>query len=186
MRKLAVFNHVTLDGYFVGANGDMTWAHRQDPEWNEFAAQNAGGSGALVFGRITYDMMAGWWPSPAAMQAFPEVADGMNRMPKYVFSKTLSSVSWSNTTLLKGNLPAEVKKLKQQTGPDLVILGSGSIVAQLAPLGLIDEYQIVVNPLALGNGRTLFEGVKERVNLKLSRSRTFGNGNVFVCYEPAA
>ena len=94
--------------------------------------------------------------------------------------------SWSNTTLVKSGLVAEVRKLKVQSGPDLVILGSGTIVAQLAPEGLIDEYQIVLNPIALGTGRTLFEGVKHTLALKLNKTRTFKNGNILLSYGPTA
>jgi dihydrofolate reductase len=101
-----------------------------------------------------------------------------------VFSTTLEKVAWSNTTLLKGDLSTEVRKLKQEPGPNIVIMGSGSIVAQLADAGLVDEFQIVLNPLVVGNGRTLFEGVKRKLPMKLARSRAFGNGNVVLYYEP--
>jgi len=188
MRKLAVFNHVSLDGYFVDANGDMSWAraHQQDPEWNAFVAENASGSGALVFGRITYEMMARFWPTPMAIEMMPAVAAGMNTMPKYVFSRTLHEASWSNTTLVKADLVTAVRALKLESGPGMVILGSGSVVAQLAPAGLIDEYQVVVNPIVLGRGRTMFDGVAEKLPLQLTRTRAFGNGNVLLCYEPRA
>ena len=101
MRRLIAFEQVSLDGYFVDANGDMSWAHKQDPEWNEFAAGNAKGDGSLVFGRVTYDMMASFWPSPAALERMPAVAEGMNNLPKVVFSRTLDKVSWKNTRLGK-------------------------------------------------------------------------------------
>jgi dihydrofolate reductase len=184
MRKLIVFNMVSLDGFFVDGKGDMSWAHKQDAEWNAFVSGNASGSGVLVFGRITYQLMASYWPSPMALQNSPAVAKGMNDMPKIVFSRTLDTASWSNTRLIKGDLAAEVRGLKKESGPDMVILGSGSIVSQLAQENLIDEYQLAVSPIVLGKGRTLFEGVKEKLNLKLTSSRTFGNGTVFVCYQP--
>jgi dihydrofolate reductase len=85
---------------------------------------------------------------------------------------------------VKGDLATEVRKLKREPGPNMTIMGSGSIVAQLADAGLIDEYQIVVSPLVAGNGRTLFEGVKKKLPMKLTKSRAFGNGNVVLCYEP--
>jgi len=187
MRKLLVFNHVSLDGYFVDTNGDMSWAKadHQDAEWNAFVSENASGGGALVFGRITYEMMASFWPTPFAIENMPVVAKGMNSMPKVVFSRTLDQASWNNTTLVKGDLAAEIRKMKQNPGEDLVILGSGSVVSQLAQEGLIDEYQIVVNPLVLGGGRTMFDGVKEILRLKLTKTRSFGNGNVLLRYEPA-
>jgi dihydrofolate reductase len=188
MPKLIVFNHVTLDGYFVDKNGDMSWAkaNHQDAEWNAFVSENASGGGVLVFGRITYELMAGFWPTPFAIENMPDIAKGMNSMPKVVFSRTLEQASWNNTTLVKGDLVAEIRKMKRESGEGMAILGSGSIVTQLAPEGLIDEYQIVVNPVVLGQGRTMFEGIKERLSLKLTKTRAFRNGNVLLCYEPMA
>lgn len=188
MRRLTVFNSVTLDGYFTGTNGDMSWAHKaaDDAEWNEFVAANASGGGALVFGGVTYRMMAGYWPTPLAFANTPVVAERMNSLPKIVFSRTLDEAAWNNTTLLRGDPTAEMRRLKGEPGDDMTILGSGSIVAQLAGAGVIDEYQVIVNPLVLGGGRTMFEGVEERLPLKLRRSRVFGNGNVLLCYEPIA
>jgi dihydrofolate reductase len=186
MRRVIAFEQVSLDGYFVDANGDMSWAHKQDPEWNAFAASNASGGGALLFGRVTYELMARFWPTPAAMERAPVVAEGMNNLPKFVFSRTLEKASWKNTTLVKGDIVAEVRKMKKDPGPGMAILGSGSIVSQLARAGLIDEFQIVVNPIVLGKGRTLFEGVKEKIALKAIRTRAFGNGNVVLYYEPMA
>jgi dihydrofolate reductase len=110
----------------------------------------------------------------------------MNNLAKFVFSRTLQSVSWKNTTLVKGELVASVREMKSAAGPDLVILGSGSIVSQLSAAFLIDEFQIIVNPLILGRGRTLFEGVVAKIPLKLIRTRAFGNGNVILYYEPGA
>lgn len=187
MQKLVVFNHVTLDGYFVDANGGMSWAKtdNNDAEWNAFVAENASGGGVLVFGRITYELMASFWPTPFAIKTMPDVAEGMNRAQKVVFSRTLDKASWSNTKLVKGAPAAEIRRMKQEPGEGMAILGSGSIVSQLAPEGLIDEYQIVVNPLVLGKGRTMFEGIKDRLPLNLTKSRTFGNGNVLLCYKPA-
>lgn len=188
MRRLTVFNSITLDGCFTGENGDMSWAHKaaDDAEWNAFVAGNASGGGVLVFGRVTYQMMASYWPTPLAFANTPVVAERMNALPKVVFSRTLDEAAWSNTTLLKGDPAAEIQRLKNEPGDDMTILGSGSIVAQLAGKGVIDEYQVVVNPLVLGKGRTMFEGLEERLPLKLRRSRVFGNGNVLLCYEPIA
>src|SRR5262245_40662313 len=186
MRKLIVFNHISLDGYFVDGNGDMSWAKadHQDAEWDAFVAGNASGGGVLVFGRITYEMMASFWPTPFAIENMPAVAEAMNRMPKVVFSRTMDKASWNNTTLVKGDLAAEIRKMKQSVGEDMVILGSGNVVSQLAEEGLIDEYHLVVNPIILGKGRTMFDGVKEKLRLKLIKTRAFGNGNVLLRYEP--
>jgi dihydrofolate reductase len=188
MRKLVVFNHISLDGYFVDGAGTMRWAKggNQDAEWNAFVAENSGSGGTLLFGRITYDLMNSYWPTPLALQHDAVVAERMNHLPKVVFSRKLDKATWNNTRLLKGDLATEVRKLKNEPGPGIAILGSGSIVAQLAPLGLVDEYQVVVNPSVLGQGRTMFEGVKDKLSLRPTKTRTFANGNVYLCYEPAA
>jgi len=185
MRKLMVFNNVTLDGYFTSTEGDMSWAHRHDPEFNAFVQDNAKGGGVLGFGRVTYEMMAGYWPTPLAREQSPVVAERINAQQKVVFSRTLSQTSWQNTTLLKDDLATEISALKRQSGPHLVVLGSGRLVAQLAAASLVDEYQLVMVPVVLGAGRTLFEGLPERQGLQLQSSRTFGNGNVFLRYAPA-
>jgi dihydrofolate reductase len=186
MRKLGMFNNVSADGYFVDAKGDMSWAHsKPDAEWNAFVEGNASGEGELLFGRITYDMMASFWPTVQAMKNMPTVAADMNRRPKVVFSRRMDKASWNNTKVVKGELVAEVRKMKQASGPHMVILGSGSIVSQLAAEGLIDEFQFAVKPVVLGKGRTLFEDVKEKLELKLTKSRVFGNGSVVLWYAPA-
>ena len=186
MRKLAAFIQVSLDGYFADVDGDIGWAHKDpdDAEWNEFVASNAKGGGQLLFGRITYELMASYWPTPMAAANSPVVAERMNSLPKVVFSRTLEEASWRNTQLVKGDLVSEVRELKEGAGEDMAILGSGSIISQLAQAGLIDEFQIVVNPVALGKGRTLFDGIRS-LPLKLTKTRAFGNGNVLLCYEPA-
>jgi dihydrofolate reductase len=188
MRKLVVFNLTSLDGYFTDANGDMSFAHnvQRDVEWDAFVAGNASGGGVLLFGRITYELMANFWPTPFAAETMPVVAERMNNLPKVVFSRTLAKASWSNTRLVKDDMTGAIRKMKKEPGEDMAILGSGSIVCQLAQHGLIDEYQIAVIPVALGKGRTIFEGVKEKVPLKLTKTRTFSNGNVLLCYEPMA
>src|SRR5947209_1212887 len=177
MRKLKVFNSVSLDGYFCDDSGDMSWAHKDDPEWGEFVSGNASG-GTLLFGRVTYQVMAGYWTSKQAREAAPDVARGMNSVEKVVFSRTLAEASWQNTALVKKDVAGHVRKMKKRSGPDLVILGSGTIVSQLTEAGLIDEYQLVLVPVVLGGGRTMFEGVTKPPQLKLRKSRTFEYGNV--------
>ncbi|MCX5658844.1 MAG: dihydrofolate reductase family protein [Planctomycetota bacterium] len=186
MRKLSAFIQVSLDGLFAGESGDISWAHKpkDDAEWNAFVAGNASGGGALLFGRVTYEMMAGYWPSPMAAKNDPVVAERMNALPKFVVSRTLDKASWRNTTLIKGDLAAEIRKLKQSPGEDIAILGSGSLVAQLLQAGLLDGLQVVVNPLVLGKGRPLFAGVDAKIGLRLARTRAFANGSVVLWYEP--
>jgi dihydrofolate reductase len=185
MRTLTAFNSVSLDGYFVDATGDMSWAHQgADAEWSEFVSGNARGGGTLVFGRVTYQMMASYWPSPMAKKNDPVVAERMNSLPKVVFSRTLTDASWRNTTLVNNDMPGAIRRMKKEPGDGMVILGSGAIVAQLTQEKLIDEYQIIVIPVVLGGGRTMFEGVRDKPRFKLTGSRTFRNGNAMLCYQP--
>jgi dihydrofolate reductase len=188
MPRLTVFNSTSLDGYFSDANGDMSFAHNRnpDPEWDAFVAGNASGGGTFLFGRVTYELMAGFWPTPFAAEQMPVVAERMNNLAKVVFSRTLDQVSWKNTRLVKGDMAAEVRRMKADPGSGMAILGSGSVVSQLARAGLIDEYQIVVVPVVLGRGRTMFDGVGRTLPLALTRTRAFANGNVLLCYEPTA
>ena len=186
MRKLSVFDQVSLDGYFADANGEMSFARKgdRDPEWDAFVSGNASGGGTLLFGRVTYQMMAGFWSTPFAAETMPVVAERMNALSKVVFSRTLREAAWNNTKLVNGDLAGEVRRLKHEAGGDLTILGSGSIVARLTQDGLIDEYTIVVVPIVLGSGRSLFEGVARNVPMNLVASRVFNNGNVVLTYVP--
>jgi len=185
MPQLIVFDHITLDGYFAGPNGDINFLRQRfkDDEFHSFAVENINAAGALLFGRVTYEVMVSYWPTAGAIQEEPEIAERMNSLPKFVLSRTLSCSSWNNTQFLNGDIASEVRKIKQSPGKRIAILGSGSIVAQLVPLGLIDEYEIVVNPVAIGRGRTLFENIVDQLTLRLTKSRTFRNGNVLLCYE---
>jgi dihydrofolate reductase len=183
MRKLSSFIMTTLNGYYADANSDMSWAHRNDPEINEFTSKNASGGGSLLFGRTTYEMMAAWWPSEAAKQAMPEVAAGMNRMPKYVLSHSLKKADWAGTEIIRSI--DDVKKLKAGSGPDIAIMGSGQVVGEVAEAGLLDKLQVLMNPLAFGGGKLLFSDVKKKLNLTLTNTRQFKNGCVLLEYVPA-
>lgn len=184
MRKLSVFNLMSLDGYIAGPGGDISW-HRVDAEFQELAIAASNSDNTLLFGRVTYELMARFWPTEEARRTDPLVAAGMNKSEKIVFSRTLTKAEWNNTRLVKDDLLGEVRKLKQGTGKDLTVLGSGSIVAQLADAGLIDEYQVLLNPVVLGAGRKMFEGLQHRLVLKLADTRRFGNGNLLLTYRPA-
>ena len=186
MRPLVAFITTSLDGFFADSAGDMSWAHKSDPEWLEFVHSNASGGGTLIFGRVTYEMMIRYWPTPMAKQQNPVVAEGMNSSSKIVFSRTLGEATWQNTKLIKSDLAGEIHKLKQQDGSGMCILGSGTIVTQLAEARLIDELQIVVSPILLGKGKTPFETLKQRLPLKLLKTRSFTNGNVIHYYGPTA
>ena len=188
MRRLMVFESISADGYFADSNSGLGWAHRQssdNADFNSWVNSNASSGGQLLFGRITYQMMLSYWPTPMAKQNDPVVAEGMNNAGKIVFSRTLKSADWNNTTLMNGDLIEEVRKLKRASGGGITILGSGSIVSQLAKAGLIDGYQLVVVPVVLGDGRRLFDGVDKPIDLTLTDSRKFSNGNVLLSYVTA-
>jgi dihydrofolate reductase len=182
MRQVIIFNMVTLDGFFDGPGRDIGW-HNVDAEFNEFAIAQLDTVGGLLFGRVTYEGMASYWPTPVAIQNDPEVAGKMNRVPKYVFSKTLDKADWQNTTLIKGDAAGEVAKLKQQPGQDLFIFGSAEFAAHLLAMGLIDELRVMVNPILLGSGTPLFRGLHQRIPLKLLAAQPFRSGNVLLRYK---
>ncbi len=182
MAMVGAFISLSLDGCYADADGDMSWAHTQDPEQADFTAQNAKGGSGLLFGRVTYDMMSSFWPTPAAAEMMPDVAASMNALPKFVASRTLKSADWNNTKVI-GDLVGEVKRLKA-SGPDITILGSGSIVAQLASAGLLDSLDVMLVPVTLGGGKHLFEGLPRSLAWRREDVRQFSNGNVFLRYRP--
>ena len=181
MRKLIVSNLITLDGFFAGPNGEIDW-HNVDEEFNEYATRMLNNAGTLLFGRVTYDLMANYWPTEDGVADDPIIAEMMNNLPKVVFSRTMEKAEWNNTSLIKENIAQEIAEMKKQAGQDLVILGSGTIVQQLTKIGLIDEFRLIVNPIILGAGKTLFKDVDKKINLKLLETRTFKSGNVLLCY----
>jgi dihydrofolate reductase len=183
MRKLFAFNLISLDGFFEGPNRGLDW-HNVDAEFNEFAIEQTSAVDALLFGRVTYQMMASFWPRPEAIAADPIVAGLMNRLPKIVFSTTLEKVEWNNSRLVKDHVAEEILNLKKQPGKDLALFGSASLLSTLMQMDLVDEHRLLVNPVILGSGNPLFKRAQDRLNLKLIRSRTFGNGNVLLCYQP--
>ena len=128
MRKLSVFEQITLDGYFCDANGDMGFAHKSDPEWDAFGAENAKNGGELFSGASPTNKWRASGRPPPPRQMAPDLATHMNSLPKVVFSRTLADASWQSTTLVKGDPVADVRKMKSGTGSDLVVMGSGSIV----------------------------------------------------------
>jgi dihydrofolate reductase len=183
MNKLFLFNMISLDGFFEGENHDINW-HTVDDEFNEFAIEQLGQIGTLIFGRRTYELMASYWPTPSALQDDTTVAKAMNNLPKIVYSHTLENVEWENTTLKKEVNVDEIEKLKAESTGDIGVFGSANLAITLRKLGLIDEYRVIVSPLLLGKGTPLFQEINELTKLKLIKSRVFKNGNVLMCYEP--
>ena len=185
MRKLFVSEMVTVDGYFAGPHGEIDW-HNVDAEFNVAAEEQLNSVDTLIFGRVTYELMASYWPTPAGLKDDPIIANLMNNLAKVVFSKTLTTVDWNNSRLATNDLATEIQKLKQLPGKDMVIFGSGTIVSELAKLGLIDEYRLVINPVILGKGKSLFKDLPAPLNLKLIKIREFKSGNVLLSYIPKA
>ena len=183
MRKILFFMLTSLDGYFAGPNHDINW-HNVDEEFNEFAIDQLMSVDTLIFGRVTYELMASYWPAPAVIESDPIVAGMMNSATKLVFSRTLEKVAWENSRLIKDHIAEEMLKLKQEPGKDMIILGSSDLAVTFMEQGLIDELRIMVNPVVLGEGKTLFKGVHDRLKLKLVKTRMFDSGNVLLYYEP--
>jgi len=182
MRTVYVFNMVTLDGFFEGPKKwEIDW-HNVDDEFNEFAIDQLHKTDVIWFGRVTYEGMAGYWPTPRAMESDPVIAGKMNSIEKVVVSKTLNKADWSNTKLIRDHVEEEMTRMKQQPGKDIAIFGSGNLASTLEASGVIDEYRLVVNPVILGSGHPLFTEMKERRHVRLLRSKTFKSGNVLLAY----
>lgn len=183
MRDIIVFNMITLDGFVAGPGGDISWHNAGNEEFNDFAIKQLDTAGGLIFGRVTYEMMAGYWPHD---DDDPEVASRMNAIDKYVVSNTLQRADWNNTHLLGANFPDALAEAKRQPGKDLFVFGSATLCASLANHGLIDEYRLIVNPVVLGEGQPMFGREMAGTQLKLVSSRQFESGNVLLTYRTTA
>ena len=172
---------VTLDGFFEGPNQDINW-HNVDEEFNDFAVEQTSSVDTLLFGRITYLLMASYWPTPAAIADDPEVAALMNSLPKVVFSRTLRSADWENSTLISDHAQEEILKLKEQPGKDMAIFGSANFISTI--MDLIDEHRVLVNPILLREGTPLFKHAGEPLKLNLVNVRRFNSGNILLTYQP--
>ncbi len=181
MRNLFFFMLTSLDGYFEAPGQNINW-HNVDDEFNEFAIAQLHTIGLLLFGRLTYQLMASYWPSVDARKDDPVVAGLMNSLPKIVFSTTLPGAEWENTRLVRDHAAEEVRRIKQQPGKDMAIFGSSDLAVSLTGAGLIDEYRIMLNPVALGGGKPLLQGLPEQRNFRLAGLRPFNNGNVLLTY----
>lgn len=178
MRKLFWQMMMSLDGFMEGPNSELDW-HVTDDEFAEYVVEMGKSIDTIVFGRVTYEMMASFWPSSNE----PEAAM-MNDLPKVVFSRTLDKVEWENSRLAKGDLQEEIARLKEQPGKDIALFGSADLASTLMRLGLIDQCRIFVNPVVLGAGNPMFKNI-ERMSLKLVKAQPFRSGNVLLYYEPA-
>lgn len=177
---------VSVDGYFEGPNHDLSW-HNVDHEFNAFVVSQTQTVGTLLFGHRTYDLMKDYWPTEQARKGDPLVAKLMNNTPKIVFSKTLDKVEetehWKNVRLMKEINAEEINQLKTESSQPLAIFGSNQLCVSLMKLGLVDEFRIMVNPVAIGQGTPLFYGLENKFKLNLVDTQTFKNGNVLLRYE---
>jgi dihydrofolate reductase len=179
MARLIMWNLMTLDGFVEGPNRDISWHFDVwGEELEQLSIEQLNAAGGLLFGRVTYELMANHWPS-----ATGEVADFMNAAPKHVFSRTLTTSGWNNTRLYADDVPGTVARLKRETAKDIFLFGSADLAASLIPLGLIDEFRIAVNPIVLGGGTPLFKQ-GERTRLKLLDSQALSTGIVILRYAP--
>jgi len=183
LRTLFSFQMVSLDGFFEGSKRELDW-HNVDEEFHEFADRQLRAVDTLLFGRVTYQMMASFWP--AATESDPIIAGKMNALPKLVCSRTLTTVEWNNSKLIKGDLAEEVSKLKKQPGKDIALFGSGAVLSKLMEANLIDEHRIMIAPVLLGAGNPLFKKLEQRQRLKVLRTTAFKSGNVLLVYGPQA
>jgi dihydrofolate reductase len=183
MRKIIFQMLISLDGFFEGPEREIDW-HNVDDEFNNYAVDFLERVDTLMFGRVTYELMASYWPTETAVTKDPDVAAKMNSLTKIVFSKQLKNAEWNNTTLIKEDIAENVDRMKHSTGKDIAIFGSSDLALALMSSGLIDELNIIINPVILGRGKTLFRGINRRLNLELLKTRIFRSGNVLLSYAP--
>ena len=181
MRKLIAAMNMTLDGFC-----DHT-AMIADEEIHQHYNELLSNADTLIYGRITYQLMESYWPSvvkdPTGNKPMDEFAVLIDNISKIVYSRTLKNVSWKNTTLKKEIIKKEVLGLKQQAGKNILV-GSPSLIMAFSQLDLIDEYQLGVQPTVVGSGLPLFKNIKDRIDLKFLKTKTFGCGAVMLYYEP--
>jgi dihydrofolate reductase len=184
MRSLASFIVTSLDGFHEGPNGEFDWPI-VDEEFRNFAIDQLDEADTLGFGRATYEHMAAYWPTEQAQENDPAIASRMNAKPKLVFSTALQHADWSGTTIITGEAVERMNGVKSTPGGELLVIGSAHLTACFATARILDELRIMVCPIVIGQGRSLFEDLKDRVALRLSHVRQFDSGNVLLTYRPS-
>src|SRR5918995_707223 len=195
MRRILMFNHVTADGYFAGSDGNLNWVV-PDEEIDKAAVQRMPTIDTILLGRRTYELFEAYWPhalndpetaadphdSSRRSSTLRDMALWINEANKLVFSRTPKKVGWKNTRIVPQIDARAIDRMKREPGKDMIVFGSGSVVSELTRHGLIDEYQFVVNPVLLGQGRFLLEGVSQGAKLELRDSKPYPSGNVVLSY----
>ena len=186
MRKIVSFMHVSLDGYVAGPNGELAWVNIGG-EVSTDVDTRLRAIGTAMYGRTTYQMMEGYWPTvpanPASSTRDLEHAHWVEQIPKVVISNSLEAVTWNNTTLIRDQITEKLEVLKQQPGGEIMIFGSPRLTHALARLNLIDEYLCYLNPVILGSGTPLFEGAQQPVKLELREEKRFDAGVIALRYR---
>jgi dihydrofolate reductase len=187
MRKTFLFMLVSLDGYFEGPDHDISWfASDSDSHFEAFSLEQSKEVDTILLGHRTYDLMKSYWPTPHALENEPEIARFMNENPKVVFSHKPFEPGWKNVTVITGDVAGAVRKLKEQPGKSIAIFGSNNLCVTLMQEGLVDEFRILVNPVALGDGTPLFKGLAKKADLTLTDTRKFESGKILLTYQPIA
>lgn len=187
MGRLLMFMSVSTNGFFEGPGHDISW-HKVDEETNQFAIGLLRATDTILFGRRTYQLFEDFWPKvpddPTTSKSNLEIAHLINNVNKIVYSKTLDRVqekkNWKNMRLVREVDPAEINRLKRDKN---LTVGGNNLAVTLAKLGLIDDVQIMVNPVVLGDGIPLLRGIREKLSLRLLSTKMFTSGNVLLCYE---
>lgn len=183
MRTLASFIIISLDGFYEGPEGEFDWPI-VDEEFRDFAIRQLDDADTLGFGRATYEFMAAYWTTDEAQANDSEITPRMNNMAKLVFSTTLEDATWSESTVVRGKAIEHIPEIKAAEGGEILVIGSAHLTAELAQAGILDELRIMISPIVIGQGRSLFESLNERVSLELLRVRQFDSGNVLLTYRP--
>ena len=183
MRRIIASEGISLDGYFSDPDGGIAWQSLDD-DFNAYSIELLEEVDTLILGRTTYEELAAFWPTALGPQYDSAIARRMNAHAKVVVSRGAVDLSWENSRQITGDLVAAIRELKAEPGKDIALLGSGTILAQLADAGMIDEYRLQLNPVILADGKPLFAGVQNRCDLTLAETRQFGGGGVLLRYRP--
>ncbi len=181
MRKIIVLSYLSLDG-FTASNGDFDWIIWDDGV-NEYYKETQRTTDTVLFGRVSYESLKNYWSTPKASAEDPEMIEFINQTRKVVFSKSLETADWNNSEVLKEIVPNDIEAMKKDSGKDILVIGSGSVVSQLENASLIDEYRFISIPVVLGEGKPYFQNLDDKLKLKFLEMRNFKSGNVLLRYQ---